>query len=282
MELGYLGPEGSYSHEAAMYYHEGAKLIPMDSFYQIMKSVEEGKIDGGILPIENSTEGAVTSVMDWLLNIDKSKIVGEYILPINHNLVGIGRELKELAYIYSHPQAIEQCRESLRLSMPNAVFIPCESTSLACKLAREKGEAYGAIANGRAKEIYKLNLLKSNIQDNPLNKTRFIVISSKINNSCKSCKTSIAFTFKGDRPGALYEVLREFAIEDINLTRIESRPAKMEIGQYIFFIDLIGNPKDHIVGKVIQRIGDKTGFLKILGTYPLYLEAGAKEGTNMV
>lgn len=270
MELGYLGPEGSYSHEAAVYYHGEAKLIPMYSFYEIIKSVEGGKIDGGILPIENSTEGAVTSVMDWLLNIDKSKIVGEYILPIHHNLVSLGKELKEIKYIYSHPQAIEQCRESLRLSMPKVVFIPCESTSLACKLAREKGIGYGAIANEKAKEIYKMNLLKSNIQDNPLNKTRFIIISSKISNNCKSCKTSIAFTFTGDRPGALYEVLREFAVENINLTRIESRPAKMEIGQYIFFIDLIGNPKNNVVRNVLERIGDMTAFLKILGTYPIH------------
>lgn len=270
MELGYLGPEGSYSHEAAVKYGRYKRFKSMNSFYEIIKSVEDGSLEAGILPIENSTEGAVTSVMDWLLNIKRSKIVGEYILPIHHNLVGMGKDINEIEYIYSHPQAIEQCRESLRLTSPKAAFIPCESTSMACKLAREKGTTYGAIANEEARMIYDLNLLQSNVQDNPLNKTRFIIISNKSIVECKTCKTSIAFTFSGDRAGALYEVLREFALEDINLTRIESRPAKMEIGQYIFFIDFMGSPEKQHVEKVLEKVRKMTAFLKILGTYPIH------------
>ncbi|HZK56729.1 MAG TPA: prephenate dehydratase [Clostridia bacterium] len=267
MELGYLGPQGSHSHEAAKVYAPTATLIPMMSFYEIIQAVEEGEIDGGILPIENSTEGAVTFVMDGLLKTEEAKIVGELILPVYHNLVSLNDSIEEIDCIYSHPQAIEQCREYFRRYIPKALLISCESTSLACAKAKRKGKNFAAIANVEAALIYNLNVLQYNIQDNFLNQTRFIVISREPFLECLCCKTSIAFTFPDDKPGALHRVLKEFADRDINMTRIESRPAKTVIGKYIFYIDFIGTPKDNIVDEALCKIRDMTVFLKILGTY---------------
>lgn len=267
MKLGYLGPEGSYSYEAAKTYAPHAELLPMVSFYEIVEGVEEGSIDEGILPIENSTEGAVTPVMDGLLKTNEAKIAGELVLPIHHNLISLNDNIEEIEYIYSHPQAIEQCREYFRKHIPKASLISCESTSLACGKAKEKGKSFAAIANKESAVIYNLNILKSNIQDNILNQTRFVIISKDPALECNPCKTSIAFAFSNDRPGSLYKVLKEFGDEDINLTRIESRPAKTEIGKYVFYIDFIGTPKDIIIEEILDKIKDMTVVLKVLGTY---------------
>lgn len=270
MKLGYLGPMGSYSYEAAKIYAMYADLIPIASFYEIIQAVEKGDIDEGILPIENSTEGAVTFVMDVLLKTKEAKIVGELVLPVRHNLISSGDNIEEIDYIYSHPQAFEQCREYFRRYIPKVSLISCESTSLACAKAKRKGRGFAAIANMDAALIYNLNVLKTNIQDNFLNQTRFIIISKKPALECYHCKTSIAFSFPNDKPGALYKVLKEFAYRDINLTRIESRPAKTEVGKYIFYIDFLGTPKDSIIEEALSEIKNMTVFLKILGTYSVH------------
>lgn len=267
MKLGYLGPQGSYSYEAAKTYAPAAELIPMNSFYEILEGVEEDIIQEGILPIENSTEGAVTPVMDGLLKTKEAKIIGEIVMSINHNLISLGEEIEEINYVYSHPQALEQCREYFRKHIPGAALISCESTSQACAKALKMGRGHAAIANKEAALIYNLNILRPNIQDNSLNQTRFVIISKKMLDKCDCCKTSIAFTFPDDRPGALHKVLKVFADNDINLTRIESRPAKTEIGKYIFYIDFIGYPGDEVVGRALREIQAMTVLLKILGTY---------------
>ncbi len=267
MKLGYLGPKGSYSYEAAKTYAPYAKPVPIAGFYEIIQQVENGDLDEGILPMENSTEGAVTFVMDELLKTKKARIVGELVLPIHHNLVSLANSIEEINYIYSHPQAFGQCREYFRMYVPQASLISCGSTSLACAQAKRKGRNFAAVANMEATLIYNLNVLKTDIQDNSLNQTRFIIISKKPTLKCGRCKTSIAFSFSEDKPGALYRVLREFAHRDINLTRIESRPAKAEIGRYIFYVDFIGMPEDDAVGEALDEIRNMTVFLKIMGTY---------------
>lgn len=267
MKLGYLGPKGSYSYEAAKIYSPTAEFVPLASFYEIIQAVEKGDIDEGILPIENSTEGAVTFVMDELLKTEGTEIVGELVLSVRHNLISLSGNIEEIEYIYSHPQAFEQCREYFREHIPKAALISCESTSMACAKAKKKGKGFAAVANIEAALIYDLHVLKSNIQDNFSNQTRFVIIGKSLVSECCHYKTSIAFTFADDKPGALYKVLKEFADRDINLTRIESRPAKTEIGKYIFYIDFIGTPKDDIVKQVLGEIKNMTVFLKILGTY---------------
>ncbi len=266
MKLGYLGPIGSYSYEAARAYHSNASLIPFKTFYEIIKSVEDRTIDRGILPIENSTEGAVTSVMDGLLNTDMS-IIGEIVIPIYHNIISVEENMNSIHHVYSHIQAIEQCREYFNKYYPSITFTSCGSTSRACLEAREKGRGYGAIGNKQSAEIYGLNIVKENIQDNILNQTRFIIIGKDTGDLKGNLKTSIAFSCLNDRPGLLYDVLKEFAIRDINLTRIESRPAKSAMGRYVFYIDFLGGKDEASIRETLFYIRNITDMLKVFGSY---------------
>lgn len=265
--IGYLGPIGSYSYEAARAYDPKTEFRAFKSFYQIIKAVEDGSVDKGILPIENSTEGAVTSVMDGLLNTVNSSIIGEIVIPVRHNIISIDKNMDKIKYIYSHIQAIEQCREYLNEKYPKIILESTSSTSKACLEARERGEGYAAIANRESAEIYGLNILKENIQDNRSNQTRFIVIGKEIESRQVNTKTSIAFSCINDRPGLLYDVLREFANRDINLSRIESRPAKSEMGKYVFYIDFIGHKDEEKIKEILSHIKRTTDMLKIFGSY---------------
>ena len=268
MEIGYLGPEGSYSHGAALAYAPYGTGISMQSFAEIFEAVETGKIKVGILPIENSTEGAVTMVMDGLLHTVHTQIMGELIFKIRHQLMSTGKNMEEIQYVLSHPQVLGQCREFLRKNYPDIKLISCESSSQACITAKNQGEAYGAIANQDAGIRYGLNILHRQIQDNLMNQTRFIVIGREDTEITGKDKTSIAFSFHDDHPGSLYEVLREFAERSINLTRIESRPAKAEVGKYVFYIDFYGHQKENIIQEVLQSIEKTTSWVKVLGSYP--------------
>ncbi|WP_300298029.1 prephenate dehydratase [Anaerosolibacter sp.] len=269
MMLGYLGPEGSYSHTAARQYARDGILVGMKNFKQIITAVEEGTIEEGILPIENSTEGAVTQVMDHLMDTSNSKINGELILHVRHNLLSTGENVEELRYVLSHPQALEQCREFFENHYPHIQLTSCESTSYACKIAREKGLGYGAIANNLAAKNHGLKILHKDIQDNVNNQTRFVVIGRENAAATGMDKTSIAFSFHEDFPGSLYRVLKEFAEEKINLTRIESRPAKTELGKYIFYVDFEGHQEDAKSKIVLKNIENITNKLKIFGSYPM-------------
>lgn len=269
MELGYLGPEGSYSYTAVKHYAPDGILIGMKTFKQIITAVEEGSLQEGILPIENSTEGAVTQAMDNLMDTKISKIQGEIILQVRHNLLSVGENTKELRYVLSHPQALEQCREFLGNNYPTIKLAACESTSDACRIAKEKGKKYGAIANSWAAENNGLKILHRDIQDNINNQTRFVIIGRRDTIPTGRDKTSIAFSFHDDFPGSLYSVLREFAEEKINLTRVESRPAKTELGKYIFYVDFEGHKEDIKAKKVLSNIEKMTNKLKIFGSYPI-------------
>lgn len=265
--IGYLGPIGSYSYEAAKAYDPGAEFKAFKSFYQIIEAVEDGSVSKGILPIENSTEGAVTSVMDGLLNTVKSSIIGEIVIPVHHNIISTDENMDKIKYIYSHIQAIEQCRGYLNENYPKIILESTSSTSKACLEARERGGGYAAIGNRESAEIYDLNILKEKIQDNRSNQTRFIVIGGEIQSRQVNTKTSIAFSCMDDRPGLLYEVLREFANRDINLTRIESRPAKSEMGKYVFYIDFLGHKDEEKIKEILTHMKRTTDMLKIFGSY---------------
>lgn len=267
MKIGYLGPIGSYSYAAAKAYDSNADFIALKTFYEIIKSVECGRLDKGILPIENSTEGAVTSVMDGLLNTGKSNIIGEIVIPIYHNIISAEKEVKNIKHVYSHVQAIEQTREYFNKNYPEITFTPCSSTSKACIFAGEMGMGYGAIGNEESAEIYELNIVERNIQDNRFNQTRFIIIGEEVGRPYGKLKTSIAFSCRDDRPGLLYDVLKEFACRNINLTRIESRPAKSEIGKYIFYIDFLGSRDEDVVKEILLHIKKSTDMLKVFGSY---------------
>ncbi|MDR5658613.1 prephenate dehydratase [Serpentinicella sp. ANB-PHB4] len=268
-KVGYLGPSGSYSHLVAKHLDHKTELIGLASFYEIFEALETEKIDIGVLPIENSTEGAVTPVMDALINMKDCKIISEMTISIKHTLLSTAENIKNIKYVLSHPQALEQCREFLKTKVPYAKLIPCESTSKACLLAKENGADYSAIANQFAGEIYQLNQIQINLQDNALNQTRFIVLGKEEKLPTGQDKTSIIFSLYDDRPGGLFEILKLFADKNINLTRIESRPAKMEIGKYLFYIDLLGHASETEIASIFNSIQDKTKTFKILGSYPI-------------
>jgi len=271
MEIGYLGPRGSYSHGAALAYwkdQQEIQLCPVESFHGLLKKIREGSLHQGILPIENSSEGAVTQVMDLLLGAEELRILGEITLSVTHSLLSVG-EIGELQGVYSHPQALEQCRGFFTAYYPQVKLYSCQSTSHACEVIKALGEGYGAIAQESAANTYGLKVLRRAIQDNPMNQTRFIVVGTGEQLITGRDKTSISFTFDNDSPGNLYAVLKFFAEHHVNLTRIESRPAKQEMGKYVFYIDFIGHAKENAIIQVLDKIQGITCRLRVYGSYPL-------------
>lgn len=275
MKIGYLGPDGSYSYCAAKKYCDGIdhmtfRMTAEPSFASIVRKVEESENYTGILPLENSTEGIVTPVVDLLYYSKGISIVAEVIIPIHHELFNSNGNIEDIKYIYSNPQPIEQCKLKLAKLAPHAKLMESSSSSEACLIAKERGPEYGAISNEVAGRLYGLKSVASNLQDNEKNATRFVVIrKTEETRATGKDKTSIAFTFDGDRPGSLYLVLKEFAECGINLSRIESRPMKEELGTYVFYIDFAGHIHDEEIIELLKKVKLVVGELKILGSYKL-------------
>ncbi|MDR7664804.1 prephenate dehydratase [Methanosarcina sp. Z-7115] len=283
MIVGVMGPEGSYSEKAAKlwmqkYSMSGSELRYFADIEDAFLATVQGKSDISIIPIENSIEGSVGVTLDLLLE-NEAKIVGEIVVRIEHCLLSKGGPEK-VRVILSHPQGLAQCRHFLKKHFPDAELRSTGSTSHAARLAGEF-EEMAAIASPEAAECYGLKVLLSNIQDKKENYTRFIVLkagkktltepetgSEKCSSS--ACKTSLIVYLEKDRPGALYEILGTFAKRKINLTKIESRPSKKELGDYYFYIDFEGHDSDALVKDALKDIKAKTDTLKILGSYPAF------------
>ncbi len=262
-----LGPQGTYSEKAALLWckeREASNLVYFPDFERVLDSVRQGRVEAGIVPVENSLEGAVTAVMDLLLRLDVV-IVGEVNLPIRHCLVGRGEG--EIRVILSHPQALAQCRQYLHEHYPEAEIRTTGSTSHAARLAQEFPEM-AAIAGQEAADKYGLTILAREIQDAGDNTTRFIVVARKGVEASGRDKTSLVIYLDRDRPGALYTILEEFARRNINLTRIESRPSRKGLGDYYFYIDLEGHMQDQEVGEAVAAAREKAAMVKVLGSYP--------------
>ena len=265
--IGALGPEGTYSEKAALLWSKGwpkATLVYFTDFEGVLEAAAAGQLDAGIVPVENSLEGAVTAVMDLLLRLDVV-IVGEVNVPIRHCLVGRGEGTVKV--ILSHPQALAQCRQYLREHYPQAEIRTTGSTSHAAHLVQEFPET-AAIAGADTAEKYGLQILAKEIQDASDNVTRFIVAAKKMANATGRDKTSLIIYLDRDRPGALFSILEEFAMRSINLTRIESRPSRKGLGDYYFYIDLEGHVHDSAVGEAIAAIKKKAAMVRVLGSYP--------------
>ena len=265
--IGVLGPQGTYSEKAALIWSKeriDATLVYFPDFDCILDSVRQGRIEAGIVPVENSLEGAVTAVMDLLLRLDVV-VVGEVNLPIRHCLIGQGGG--EIKVILSHPQALAQCRQYLHEHYPEAEIRTTGSTSHAARLAQEFSEM-AAIAGQDAADRYGLAILAREIQDAGDNTTRFIVVAREGVKASGRDKTSLVIYLDRDRPGALYSILEEFARRNINLTRIESRPSRKGLGDYYFYIDLEGHMQDQEVGEAVAAARDKAAMVKVLGSYP--------------
>jgi len=264
LKLGVLGPEGTNSDRAARRWMPGAQLVYFDDFEDVLLAAESRSVDAGVVPLENSLEGAVGLVMDLLLRLDV-KIMAEINEPIRHCLLGQGSG--EVKVILSHPQALGQCRRYIREHYPKAEIRSTGSTAHAAKLAQEFPEM-AAIAGAGVAEKYCLKVLAREIQDGQDNITRFAVAGKEMPQATGRDKTSLAIYLDKDRPGALCSILNEFSARKINLTRIESRPSRQGLGDYYFFIDLEGHISDPTVAEALEVIHENAVQIKILGSYP--------------
>lgn len=249
----------------------GDELISYCTIPSVMESVKNNECDFGVVPIENSIEGPVGITLDSLAHKYDLKIFKEIIIPINQNfIVNPGCVMEDIEDVYSHEQAISQCREFIqehKLQPHYAI-----STANAAKsIIGDRSKA--AIGNTKAAELYGLEILEPNIQDTDNNATRFVVLSKESHEITGSDKTSIIFSIYEDRPGGLYNILGIFQKNDINLTKIESRPSKKGLGKYLFFVDFEGHKDDDLVKGIIEEIGENTYFLKVLGSYPKFYNA---------
>lgn len=262
--ISFLGPKGTFTHEVANMI--GDNLIPYCTIPAVMESVENGESLYGVVPIENSIEGPVGITLDSLAHTFDLKIFKEIIISINQNLiVNPGTEMEDIEDVYSHSQAISQCSEFISKNKIQPHY--AISTANAAKsIIGDKAKA--AIGNSKAAELYNLEILKHNIQDTDNNETRFVVVSNNDHEPTGRDKTSIIFSIYEDKPGALYDVLGIFQKNNINLTKIESRPSKKGLGKYLFFVDFYCHRKDAIFDNIIKEIDEKTYFLKVLGSYP--------------
>lgn len=264
MSIGYLGPDGSYSHEATVKYKkENDEIIEFNTIQTVIKALENNKIDMCIVPIENAIYGSVLDTMDAILEYKDIYIIDEVVVDVNHVLMSKQRDC-QIAKIYSHPQALAQCKKYLIENYEEVELIPVSSTSYAAKLAaKESGTA--CICNLACKDIYNLEVISDKIQEIKQNQTKFVVLS-KEKNKRETKKTSLIFSTK-DEPGALYKILGLFSLADINLTKIESRPAKTKLGDYMFFVDIDGDEKDERVVKAFSMIKDFCDEFRIIGSY---------------
>lgn len=266
--LAYLGPPGTFGEEAALQHNPQARLLPFTSHAAIVAAVQSGMADEGVTPIENSVEGAVNETLDLLIHETTLQIRRELIVPIQHCLVvRPGLQASDITAIYSHPQALGQCRRFIERCFPNIRLEASLSTAAAVKeLASHEGAA--AIATRRAAELYDAEVLAESIQDRHSNVTRFVVLGANDANPTGSDKTSIAVATAHDRPGTLLALLKEFADESINLTKVETRPSKDALGVYIFLIDLEGHRLNPTIAAVLERVRAQSTFFKVLGSYP--------------
>ncbi|MCH2304972.1 MAG: prephenate dehydratase [SAR202 cluster bacterium] len=270
-KLAFLGPIGSFSQEAAISYNKNLELLSCNSIPQVIEKVKNGLANEAILPIENSIEGSVTSTIDLLIQETKLKIKTEIVIPIEHCLlIKDETKLENIQHVYSHPQALSQCRKFLTDNIPNAELIASLSTSNAVEEMKKSKYISAAIANQKCASIYNVKVISKKISDNKNNYTRFIILSDRDNKNTGKDKTSICFDFSNDSPGILYMVLEKFAKQNINLTKIESRPSKTNLGNYIFLIDLEGHRSDEIVNKCFNQVKPLVSMFKILGSYPKF------------
>lgn len=267
-KISYLGPEGTFTHLAAIkYFGSFAQFEPEDNIKNIFESVEKGITKFGVVPIENSNEGTVTYTLDMFMQYEV-KIAGEIIIPITHNLLSLTGEKEKIKKIYSHPHARAQCREWLRKNMPEVPVYDVASTAEAARQA-SLDEEIAAIASDFAANIYGLKFVAKHIEDYKNNYTRFFILGKTFPNKTGSDKTSIMFSLQ-DKPGTLYNALKPFKDSGLNLTKIESRPAKMRKWEYIFFVDFMGHIEDENVHKTLEEVKNYCIELVHLGSYPMF------------
>jgi chorismate mutase/prephenate dehydratase len=266
LDVAFFGAAATYTHLAAReHFGSCANLRSTATIPEVFQEVAQGRATFGVVPIENSTEGVVTHTLDQLVDSDL-QIIAEIFQEIHHHLLSRSGKAEEIQRILSHPQALAQCRSWLRRHFPSVPVEEVASTAHAAIKAADDG-SLGAISSAMAKEVYQLQSVAANIEDQGTNITRFVVIGKTSPPPTGDDKTSLVFSVQ-DRPGVLYRMLQPFARSRINLSKIESRPIKHRPWEYLFFLDLRGHREQKVVKKAIAGLEKNCSFLKILGSYP--------------
>jgi prephenate dehydratase len=274
--LAHLGPRGTYTEAAAALHDPHAQLLPTPTVAEAVAVVERDEADGCVCALENSLEGGVRETLDQLLREDLMlAIAGEVVLPIRHALLGAAdADTQAATVVYSHPQALAQCRRRLTAVAPAARPVAALSTSAAIESAIAEPGAL-AIGNAHAAELYGARVLVPDLADEPDNETRFVVLAPEDRPPTGDDKTSIAFTTQHDRPGSLVEVLTLFAGRGINLTRVESRPTRRQLGTYVFLLDMEGHRTDPPLADALAALATLAEWQRLLGSYPRWRDRRA-------
>jgi chorismate mutase/prephenate dehydratase len=269
MSVAYLGPNGTFSEDAALKrFGNAITTVACDSIDDVFRNVESDTANYGVVPVENSTEGAVGRTMDLLLQTPLT-ICGEIQLPVHQFLMAQQTDLSQINKIYSHPQSLAQCHHWLKTNLPHishSAFINTASNADAARQAAADKQA-AAVASKRAAELFGLNICAENIEDDPRNTTRFLVIGKQIVDVSGKDKTSLILS-TNNRSGAIYKLLEPLAQHGVSMSRLESRPSRTGLWQYVFFIDIEGHQQDEKVAAALTELREKSAFLKILGSYP--------------
>ncbi|MEA3489496.1 MAG: prephenate dehydratase [Candidatus Omnitrophota bacterium] len=266
LTVAYLGPELTFTHQASLKkFGSSVKYLSCDNIPDVFRQVENGSADYGVVPIENSTEGAVNHTLDMFID-SPLKICSEIYYFIRHSLLCKRSNMKSITKIYSNPQVFGQCRGWIEKNLSWAKLRDVTSTAKAAEIASRHPDA-ACIASEIAAKKFQLKVLARSIEDSATNVTRFLVIGKEMSKVSGADKTSIVFSVK-DKPGVLHDMLSSFKNNGINLTKIESRPSKKELWKYYFFIDLEGHSETQKVKKALKNLEKKCYFLTILGSYP--------------
>ncbi|MFH1778063.1 MAG: prephenate dehydratase [Candidatus Omnitrophota bacterium] len=269
VKVAYLGPPATFTHLASLKkFGSSVEYVTCNNISDVFCEVERARCDYGVVPVENSIEGAVNHTLDMLIDSDL-KICSEVLLNISHNLL-VGNLKEKIKKVYSNPQVFGQCRMWIESNLPGVDLIEVSSTTKAAQLAA-KNKNSAAIASSLAAELYHLQVVSDSIEDSSHNITRFLVLAGTTALATNNDKTSIIFSIK-DKIGALHEMLLPFKNNNINLTKIESRPSKRKAWDYYFIADFNGHYTDNKVKKALTELEKKCRFIKILGSYPVPID----------
>lgn len=267
LTVAYLGPQGSFSEQAALeHFGHAVNRLRCDSFDEVFRAVEAGQADVGMVPVENSTEGAVNRTLDLLLN-SPLKVLGERSLKIHHNLMTQSGTLDGVTRVMAHPQALAQCQGWLTQHYPKLIRDAASSNGEAARIASQD-PTVAAIAGATAAQAWNLQVLASGIQDDPQNRTRFLAVGAIETLPSGSDKTSIIMAVP-NRAGAVYDMLAPLAANKVSMTRLESRPARTGQWEYYFYIDLLGHRDEPAVAQALLDLKKQVAFFKVLGSYPI-------------
>jgi len=271
LTIAYLGPEGTYTQAAVLkHFGDAVTARPLAAIDEIFRDVESGAADYGVVPVENSIGGVVSHTLDALVHT-KLRICGEVALPVHHHLLSSEAAIGDIRQVFAHPQSFAQCRQWLDARAPKAERVPHASNGAAALAAKEAGAGSGiaAIASLQAGRIHGLNILASNIEDDPSNTTRFLIIGKQDPSSTGHDVTAVVLSAHRNQPGALFALLQPFADAKLDLTRIESRPMKgSPVQDYYFFVDFCGHASDPMVKGALDAVRSNAAFFKVLGSYP--------------